>query len=106
MRKEVTRALKRMSGWSTLRLIADNDPVQRIRIMAQCQPSKPIRARIQQFVGNEQHAGNRAEMAKILESEQSLYVDDEWKRRAPTLPKSSAWIRSILKRIRNLVAKP
>jgi len=96
LRKDATRALKRMHAWSTLREVAQFDSVPRIRRMARQSPPKPYTSRLSSFLGNvtprKQSCGDVR--LKIAES-----VDFSSGRP----PKSSWWIRIMLERIRSLV---
>lgn len=51
-RKETVRALKRMSGWTTLREVAISDPSPRIRRMATQRAGKSLDERLSRFMKN------------------------------------------------------
>ena len=48
-RKEVARALKRMADWPTLARMAEEDPDERIRRLATCNPPRPVLERMAKF---------------------------------------------------------
>lgn len=98
LRKEVTRALKRMQAWSELRRIQACDPEPRIRRLARQKPPQPYRTRMTQFM--QQVTPCQSLPAHIPFFEQSHLEIQE-----PNPPKSPSFIRSILERIRALVQR-
>lgn len=96
LRKESVRALRRLSGWSQLREIANSATNSRIRIMATQHAAKPLDARLARVLASARRVPTSPQMPHL------------WM--APGLrirlsaPKSLAMIRELLERIRSLVA--
>lgn len=95
-RKEVARALRRMSGWQTLDEMAADDPIKRIRNMATCKPARPIVERIARFMN---HVSRRS----VPPAKKDVFVAANVDYRHGKPPKSAELIRVILQRIRRLL---
>jgi hypothetical protein len=99
IRKEVTRALKRMEAWSILRNIEKCDFDPRIRRMARQAEAKPYDSRVTQFL-------RHVPQQPVSASRAPLYVHEGFDPQAGRPPKSPSLIRRILKHIRALVHGP
>lgn len=95
-RKEVARALRRMSGWQTLDEMAADDSSERVRNLATCKPARPIVDRISRFMN---HVSWRA----VPDAKKDVFVAADVDYRHGKPPKSADLIRVILQRIRRLL---
>jgi hypothetical protein len=98
LRKEITRALKRMEAWDYLRAIETSDPIPRIRRMAQKPMRRAFAVRLARF------------LARIKRHDVGhpvpLFLSDDCDPSAG-LPAKPGWlIRRILEHIRWLVRSP
>ncbi|MEM8680755.1 MAG: hypothetical protein AAGF97_15510 [Planctomycetota bacterium] len=96
-RREATRALRRMSAWSQLDVIATNDPHDRIRTLAMCRPSRPIADRIADFVGP-------TPRRSIIATTRHLFLAPQLELNQRHPPKSPQLIREILVRLQRLIS--
>lgn len=97
-RKEVARALKRMSAWGQLANMATNDRCERVRRIAATPPSRPFGERLAAFSMHASHLEGSSNAAPMF-----ISPGFEWGQGQP--PKSPSVIRTILQRIRQLVAR-
>lgn len=95
-RKEVARALKRMNAWTQLGKIADGDASARIRRIATVQPPRAYKDRVADF---SKHIA-RLEVRPVR---RPLILSPELQVGQGRPPKTPAYIRMLLNRIRCIV---
>lgn len=95
-RKEVARALKRMSAWRPLRMMADREKNPRIQRIATAQPPRPYRLRMAEF-------SKHVARLEVTPAKRRLVVSPELDVGQGRPPKSPSYIRRILMRIRRMV---
>ena len=96
LRKETVRALKRLSAWTILTEVADNDSSERIRRLASPVLAKPHHRRLLEFARNVQPIN-------VNSTARPLWISPEIRRFEGKCPKSVLLIRQILERIHALL---
>lgn len=96
-RKEVARALRRMSAWAHLRDMAENDSCARIRRLATTRPAQSYHSRLSRYC-------NHIPLTAVESLGHRLFVSPDLDIREGRRPKSRFRIRLILKRIQQIVA--
>jgi len=98
-RKEVARALKRMAAWPALKSMSQNDPAERIRKLATCDPSRPITQRVANFKKHVSPGRSHPPQKRSLFTRPDVDLSER------TPPRSIIAIRLILRRIARLVGR-
>ena len=97
-RKEIARALKRMSAWKTLSNLS-KDPNPRVARMASCKSPESFATKFGRFASSVSAVDVSKSSKQLL-----LGPEVELDRQFHQPPKSAAFIRSILLRIKNLLS--
>jgi hypothetical protein len=97
-RKEVARALKRMSAWQELATMQSTDPDERIRRIASPHPGRPIVSRIAKYM-------RHVPRSEVVSSRKLLFLAKSVNTHEIKPPKPISVIRAILDRIRRLVSE-